>query len=313
MKPLPAVGDRFGRYVVTASGLRKGKVLACAVRCDCGNERVVQLGALRLGKSRSCGCAPRTRSKVVPAADLIGQRFERLTVTAVGPCTTTGGRTLTVRCDCGETREVSIRNLRSGNTRSCGCLQREHAVARVASGELAATVRKHGLSGTPGFARWQAMIDRCENPENDGFKHYGGRGITVCARWHDVTLFVADVGDPPTERHTIDRIDNDGGYWCGRADCADCGPALRACNVRFATPEQQARNKRNTLWIVLDGKRVPACDVCAAHGVSRQAFGSRLRHGWTPVEAATTPPSPRAVASGRRAATFRHPRRTEAA
>jgi hypothetical protein len=80
---------------------------------------------------------------------------------------------------------------------------------------------------------WYAMIDRCHNPKHRSFKNYGARGITVCARWHDLENFLVDMGPRPPGL-TIDRINNDGNYEPG--------------NVRWATRSVQQRNKRRFKW-----------------------------------------------------------------
>jgi len=80
------------------------------------------------------------------------------------------------------------------------------------------------------YMRWHNMIRRCEDPSFAGFEHYGAHGIKVCSRWHAFEVFWADIGNPPTRKHSIDRINNDGDY--------------EPSNIRWATPRQQAMNKR---------------------------------------------------------------------
>ena len=120
-------------------------------------------------------------------------------------------------CDCGGETLVPSGSLSSGNTRSCGCLLRD-------------TITKHGGFGKRSYNTWRAVVRRCNNPEDKDYPRYGGKGITVCDRWLDYTAFAADMGEPP-EGHTLDRIDNSGGY----------NPE----NCRWATFAQQIRNSRH--------------------------------------------------------------------
>ena len=76
--------------------------------------------------------------------------------------------------------------------------------------------KPHGMAGTPIYQTWQGMLSRCTNPNATGFKNYGGRGISVCARWSDwrtgFESFIADMGPKPSLEYSIDRINNDGNY-----------------------------------------------------------------------------------------------------
>jgi len=112
----------------------------------------------------------------------------------------------------------------------------------------------HGITTTSeGRRLWdirRKMIRRCTDATDPAFKHYGARGITVCARWMEsVAAFVADMGPRPSPGHSIDRIDNDGPY----------SPE----NCRWATRAEQARNKRSTLYVIQDGQRRPLIDLAA--------------------------------------------------
>lgn len=90
--------------------------------------------------------------------------------------------------------------------------------------------KRHGMSGLPEYKTWCRMIQRCLNPNNPVYKDYGGRGIQVCDRWRQFENFYADMGPRPSPAHSIDRIDNDGGYAPG--------------NCRWAEPHVQQANKR---------------------------------------------------------------------
>lgn len=150
--------------------------------------------------------------------DLTGRRFGGLVV--IGEAPQIGGdSTSRVRCDCGTIKAVRTKDLRRGSTRSCGCSTNVRHGARV------------GGSKTPEYRSYDAMRQRCLNPNRRGYKDYGGRGITICDRWLEgFENFLADMGPKPSPAHSIDRTDNDGPY----------SPQ----NCRWQTPKEQNRNTR---------------------------------------------------------------------
>ena len=161
--------------------------------------------------------------------DLTGKRFNRLLVLARGP-NKASKAAWRVRCDCGKLSLVIGRNLRSGNTRSCGCLSAERTSADNAARGI------HFESGmrTPEYEAWRNMRRRCYDSTSQNYRYYGGRGITVCERWMESYLFfLADVGRKPSPTHSIDRINNDGNY--------------EPTNCRWATKRQQGLNRRRRL------------------------------------------------------------------
>src|SRR5436190_19682968 len=151
--------------------------------------------------------------------DITGQRFGRLIVIEIAARKGPGGRSLWLcRCDC-ESKVVAWGgNLRSGNTKSCGCLRREVSYENH-------FIHGEGKSGktTSEYHSWQAMRARCLDPNNRAYKWYGGRGIRVCARWLKFENFLADMRRRPAGR-SLDRINNDGDY--------------EPSNCRWATPKQ---------------------------------------------------------------------------
>lgn len=155
-----------------------------------------------------------------------GRRFGRYVVIEMAPRTR---RQIHYRCvcDCGTERTVNGEALRTGNTKSCGCLAREQRLkTRLVHG--------HNRKLTPrskAYQAWANMKTRCGNPKATHYRHYGGRGVRVCERWMTFENFLADMGEPPPGL-TIDRINNNGHYEPG--------------NCQWATMKQQAANRRNT-------------------------------------------------------------------
>src|SRR6185437_12217671 len=102
----------------------------------------------------------------------------------------------------------------------------------------------HGLSGHPLYSIWRGIVARGSNPNCRDYENYGLIGRTVCegyrAKPDGLLRFAADMGPRPSPDHSTDRLDNDGGYWCGR--CPECLRNGWRLNVRWGTREQQQNN-----------------------------------------------------------------------
>lgn len=161
-------------------------------------------------------------------SNYVAKRFGRLLVINHAREDCASGAAWVCICSCGRIKTFSQCNLKSGNSLSCGCIRKE---------QLAARSTRHGYA-RPGkklleYHIWCSMIQRCHNPNDKGYKNYGGRGIYVCDRWrHSFPNFLADVGQKPKGK-SIDRVNNDGPY--------------APDNFRWATPKEQAMNSRRYL------------------------------------------------------------------
>lgn len=107
-------------------------------------------------------------------------------------------------------------------------------------------IMKHGKWNHPLYKNWWHIIDRCENPKNHSYERYGGAGITVCDRWHDINLFIEDMGEKP-KGYTIDRIDNAVGYYpenCRWANATTQNRNRGYCKLTIYKANQIRKEKR---------------------------------------------------------------------
>jgi len=161
-------------------------------------------------------------------------------------------------CDCGKTTSVKLTCLRTGNTKSCGCIRRDIVSLRF---------RKHYGKGTPEYTSWQLMKDRCYNQNNKTFSYYGGKGVRVDDKWiDDFTVFLSDMGKKPGKSHTLDRVNGDLNY--SKENC------------RWATKTEQVRNRKNTKFIEYKGERKPLAEWCEILNLDYNNTNKRIWRGW---------------------------------
>jgi hypothetical protein len=136
----------------------------------------------------------------------------------------------------------------------------------------------HGLKNTREYWSWAAMLDRCRNPNNGAYANYGGRGIKVCERWQKFSNFLIDMGHRPAG-HSLERIDNDKGY--------------EPSNCRWATRDDQSKNRRNNRWLTFLGRTMVVSDWAREMGIAMRTLRNRIyRLGWSVEQALTLPASP---------------------
>lgn len=193
------------------------------------------------------------------------------------------------RCVCGTERRVRAEKLVGGKS-SCGC-ERNRKFALVN--------RTHGVSSSHPytFVSWAKMKERCTNSKHPHSRHYLRRGITICARWLGESgplNFLADMGERP-KGLSLDRKDNDKGYWCGKSECSDCGPLGREPNCRWATEQKQKRNTRQNVLLTFQGETLCMAEWAERTGINQHVIRNRYAvRKWSVEKTLTTPVEKRA-------------------
>lgn len=256
-KVIDLSGQRFGKLTalerININGVWKWKC-----QCDCGNTTYVSTGCLRNGGTKSCGCGQ--------IKDLSGQKFGRLTAIKIVGQAKSGSRKWLCKCDCGNEAIVDQNKLSSGNTKSCGCINRERFYV-------------HGLSRSRISRIYRCMKGRCYNKNLDSYKDYGGRGIQICDEWLDkengfMAFYKWSMENGYADNLSIDRIDNNGNY--------------EPSNCRWADKKTQQNNTRRTEYIEFNGETHNLGEWADIIGMDKKTLDNRLhRYGWS-VERALT-------------------------
>jgi len=167
-----------------------------------------------------------------PLKNLVGQKFNRLTV--LSRADNKGKKVYwNCECECGNICTIRGFNLTSNKTKSCGCYNTDKIKERMTTCS--------GMTNTPEWTAYHGMKDRCYNKNRKGYHRYGGRGITVCNRWLDsFNNFYEDMGNRPSDNHSLDRINNDKGY------CKD--------NCRWADIDTQNNNLSTNVLFEINGE-----------------------------------------------------------
>lgn len=172
-----------------------------------------------------------------------------------------------VRCECGKTSIKIASQVRTGKTKSCGCLAK------------AGNNATHGLRKHPLYPTWCNMKARCDKKNHPSYKNYGGRGISYDSRWLSFENFLEDVGERPFEGASLDRVDNDGAY------CRT--------NVRWANRETQRKNSRQITPVTIKGEARLITEWCSFYNISIGSVHRRMKKGESVDSALTRPKAKR--------------------
>lgn len=224
--------DVFGKWTALEDYDRTDAKVLC--RCECGRTKRVRAKSLVDGTSKSCQCRSGPRERRTVPIVRPGEVYNRLTVLEAGYLY---DDLIRVRCgDCGDEVEKMAGMVRDGRVKTCGCGR--------GSGK-----RTHGLYRHPLYGTWRGIVSRCTDPNSHGWQAYGGnpvRPITMCEGYlgapDGLLRFAADLGPRPGPQYTVDRRDNDLGYFCGQ--CAECVRRGHPANCRWATKREQSLNQR---------------------------------------------------------------------
>lgn len=200
--------------------------------------------------------------------DLTGKKFTKLTVLGYAGRDIRNQAMWYCKCDCGKIVKVRGGHLPNKNTSSCGCLQ----VEKVSE---ANKIHGHSITGnlSKEYQTWLAMIQRCQNPKNQSYSDYGGRGITVCDRWLILSNFLEDMGKRP-DGLTLERRENDKGY--SKENCY------------WATRKEQQNNRRVNKFIHYNGEVKTISQWAEIAEINPRTLRNRIfRDSW-PIEKALT-------------------------
>lgn len=176
------------------------------------------------------------------------------------------GRKGIFKCKCGNEFTTLIASVKSKNTSTCGCNRNSRHKNRE---------DYHGMSNTDEYHIWIGIKKRCYNTNAHAYKNYGDRGIFMSEEWrNDFMAFYRDMGDRPSNKHSIERVKNDLGY--------------SKDNCKWATSAEQSNNTRTNVFLELNGENLTVAQWSVKLGISRNNLYNRINLGWTVEEILST-------------------------
>lgn len=204
--------------------------------------------------------------------DIAGHKYNRLTVIEFAGLDRYSKAQWICKCDCGNLTVVNGSRITSGLTKSCGCLQKEIAHNR----ELRRNQIKYSCRPARLYSVWNNMKQRCTNPDNPAYLRYGAQGIELYADWMDFEKFMEwAYSSGYDDSLTIDRIDNDKGYY----------PE----NCRWVDKIIQGQNRRNVILVEYRGEVQPLSKLAREHGIKPHTARGRYYQGWSIDKILETP------------------------
>lgn len=208
-------------------------------------------------------------------SNLVNRKFSRLKVLKFSHVKNSQ-RYWECKCDCGKIAYVPTHSLNSGNTKSCGCLQKESAAIAGANSSTTHGLSKKNKKPTRIFRIWMGMKARCLNKNVVEYSRYGGRGISLCSEWMSFEVFHTwAFKNNYNDLLSIERIDVNGNY------CPE--------NCTWIPKAVQAKNRRSSRFLTVNGERKIMSDLANQYGISSAAILSRLKRGWNEEAAVLTP------------------------
>jgi hypothetical protein len=198
--------------------------------------------------------------------DLTGQKFNYLTVIEHAGKNDINKHLYLCKCDCGNTTITVGESIKSGNTKSCGCMRKQMIVDKNF---------KHGYAKQPMYNVWCTVKDRCLNPNNKSYANYGGRGICLSKDWDDYKNFHRDMSFTYKHGLTLERVDNEKGY--SKDNCV------------WASRITQCNNTRRNHLIEYEGKILTVSQMSREYNMKPYIVQKRISSGWSIEKALLTP------------------------
>jgi len=190
---------------------------------------------------------------------MIGNKYGKLTVLKYDSIKFSQKAYL-CQCDCGNTVVVASNNLKKGNSKSCGCVRKESCSKRMSKLNF-----RHGETNTKLWRTWKGILDRTTCVYHSHYKKYGGNGIGIYEEWKIYENFAKYIGHPPSQNHSIDRIDNTKGY--------------EPRNIRWATAKEQAHNRSTNIRVSVNGEIMILSDAAKKLNISKSTASRWFKSG----------------------------------